>query len=98
LLFWLGPAFCARGSVAVQQGRVDEGIAEIESGLAIYEAIGIRATYGYQRSALIEAYITRGAPERGLSLVRELLARPAEILDHFYDAELRRLEGELLRL
>ena len=98
LHFWLGPAFVAQGWATVQEGRIDEGIAQIQQGLAVYQTIGVRATYAYQSSALAEAHLARRAPEAGLPIVRAALARLADLLDCFYEAEVRRLEGELLRL
>src|SRR5204863_1270531 len=38
------------------------------------------------------------APEAGLPIVRAALARSDDLVDCFYEAEIRRLEGELLRL
>jgi TOMM system kinase/cyclase fusion protein len=96
--FWLGPAFCTRGWVLVQRGRIDDGIASIRKGLGIFEAIGVRGTYAYYAATLVEAHLARRAAEDGLSVVRRLLDRPPEVLDRFYDPELQRLEGELLRV
>jgi len=98
LHFWLGPAFVTQGWANVQEGRIDEGIAQIQQGLAVYEAIGVRATYAYHSSALVEAHLARRAPEAGLPIVRAALARSDDLVDCFYEAEIRRLEGELLRL
>jgi adenylate cyclase len=98
LHFWLGPALCTQGWAAVRQGRIDEGIGQIEQGLAIYEMIGVRGTYAYHRSGLIEAHLARRDPATGLRLLQDTRERGAALLDCFYDAELRRLEGELLRV
>ena len=98
LHFWLGPAFVTQGWANVQEGRIDEGIAQIQQGLAVYETIGVLGTYAYHRSALVEAHLARRAPEAGLPIVRAALARSDDLVDCFYEAEIRRLEGELLRL
>src|SRR5262245_57558163 len=98
LHFWLGPALCTQGWARVERGEVEAGIAQIEQGLSIYETIGIRVTYDYHRSGLIEAHLQRGAAEEGLALVRDALGRYGTLLDCFYEAELHRLEGELRSL
>src|SRR5262245_66375896 len=64
----------------------------------MYETIGIRVTYDYHRSGLIEAHLQRGAAEEGLALVRDALGRYGTLLDCFYEAELHRLEGALRSL
>jgi predicted ATPase len=98
LYFWLGPAMCTGGWAAVQQGDVEGGIAQIYRGLAVYETVGVRATYAYHLSGLIEAHLRRGAAQEGLALVDGVLPGCQTLLDCFYEAELHRLEGELRRL
>jgi TOMM system kinase/cyclase fusion protein len=96
LHFWLGPAFSTEGWALARQGRVDEGIARIRQGLAIYEMAGVQATYDYHRSALVEALLVRRETAEALTIVRDGLARCATLLDRFWEAELHRLEGEAL--
>jgi TOMM system kinase/cyclase fusion protein len=98
LYFWAGPAICTRGWATLQRGSVDDGIAQMRQGLSIYETLGVRATYAYHLSGLIEAHLKRWAPEEGLALVDDALAGCQTLLDCFYEAELHRLKGELLRL
>ena len=93
LPFWEGPAHCARGWARAQLGEVREGIAEIRLGLHYLEQVGLRATYAYQRSALVEALLLAGDAEEALDEVRGLAVDQID-LDHFYEAELLRLEGE----
>src|SRR5947199_321131 len=94
---WVGPALCTQGWAAVQQGNVEAGIAKMQKGLTFFERAGVHGTYGYHRSALIEAHLIRGTTEEALPLVRDGLARGQRLLDCFHEAELHRLEGELLR-
>ena len=98
LYFWLGPAMCTRGWALAQQGSLEEGVALIRRGLGIYDAIGVRSTYAYHLSGLIEAQLVSGAAAEALPPVREAIAQCETLLDCFYEAELRRLEGELLRV
>jgi len=94
---WLGAALCTQGWAAVQQGDVEAGIARMKKGLTFFERAGVHGTYDYHRSALIEAHLTRGATDEALPIVRDALARCQTLLDCFHQAELHRLEGELLR-
>ncbi|HJQ85149.1 MAG TPA: hypothetical protein VKA21_13785, partial [Candidatus Binatia bacterium] len=98
LHFWLGPAHAGKGWALLQTGRIDEGVASLEQALAIYDMIGVRATYAYHASALIEGHLLRRAPEPGLALARRLLEQASTQVDTFWCGEIRRLEGELLRL
>ncbi len=94
---WLGAALCTQGWAAVQQGDVEAGLAKIRKGLTFFERVGVHGTYDYHRSALIEAHLIRGETDEALPLVRDGLARCQTLLDCFHEAELHRLEGDLLR-
>jgi TOMM system kinase/cyclase fusion protein len=97
LYFWLGPAMCTQGWALAQRGSPDEGIVLMRQGLGVYEALGVRGTYAYHLSGLVEAQLAQGAAAEALPLVRDALGQCAVLLDCFYEPELRRLEGELLR-
>ncbi|MES1243815.1 MAG: protein kinase [Acidobacteriota bacterium] len=90
-------AHCGTGWVACQHGDLEGGAAQIRTGLDLYEATGSRLSWGYYVSYLIEAHLASGRLDEGLAISRELLARSETRLDIYYDAELHRLEGELLR-
>ena len=96
LYFWLGPATCSHGWAMAQGGAVAEGIEEIQRGLAIFQMVGFRATYPYHLSFLAEVHLARGAADDGLAATEEALGLTQTSLDCFYEAELRRLKGELL--
>src|SRR5262245_59562956 len=98
LYFWLGPAMCTQGWALAQQGKFEEGSALVRQGLGGYDALGVRATYAYHMSGLVEAELARGATADALPLVRDAIAQCDVLLDCFYEPELRRLEGELLRV
>jgi TOMM system kinase/cyclase fusion protein len=96
--YWLGPANCVQGWAAVQQGRIDEGVAQIQQGLGLLDAIGFRVLRGYYLSYLAEADLARGSLRDGPDAIREALGLADTLLDDFYTAELHRLDGELCRL
>jgi TOMM system kinase/cyclase fusion protein len=97
LPFWLGPAHCSHGWAVAARGDVDAGIAEIRAGLGLFQAIGVRATYPYHLSMLVDACLGAGRTEEGLAAADLALEECRRGLDRLYEAELLRLRGELLR-
>jgi len=97
LYLWLGPATCNHGWALVQQGDIDGGIAAIQQGLGLFQMVGVRATYPYHQSFLVEGYLARGSVDEGLAVADEALETCRTTLDGFCEGELLRLRGELLR-
>ena len=95
---WAAPALCTQGWAMAQRGEVEEGIAKMRQGLSRFQRAGLQGTYDYHRTALVDALLLRGEVEEALPLVRDGFARCQTLLDCFHQAELHRLEGELLRL
>jgi predicted ATPase len=96
LYFWLAPAMCGQGWALAQQGQLDQGIALVQQGLGVYDALGVRTTYAYHMAPMIEAQLAKGAVAEALPLVQDAITQCGVLLDCFYEPELRRLEGELL--
>ena len=94
--FWLAMASVLSGRAEAQRGRVREGIATIERGLAAYREIGARMACSYFLAFLAEARGSAGALTDGLAAVDEGLVLTETTLDRGYEPELRRLKGELL--
>lgn len=93
-------AFVAYGQVLlgrsmVEEGRDEEGIAQLDSALAALRAT--RGTGGYRGALLLsmfaEACGKKGQIEKGLQAVAEALGMPEK---NAYEAELHRIKGELL--
>jgi predicted ATPase len=84
-----------RGSALAQQGRVDEGIAVLQEGLAGWEATGTQLALPYFRARLAEAFLIAGRREEGLEAVEQSFSHKEEI---WWVAEQHRLRGELLLL
>jgi len=97
LYLWLGPAMCSNGWALVQQGAVDVGIDAIQQGLGLIQTTGLRATYPYHQSFLVEGHLRRGTIDDGLAVADDAIATCRTTLDRFYEGELLRLRGELLR-
>jgi predicted ATPase len=71
-------------------------IAQIREGLVAWQATGAKLWRPYYLALLAEAYGKAGRTEEGLAALAEALAAVEETEERHYEAELRRLQGELL--
>lgn len=85
-----------RGQVLAAQGQKEEGITQMQQGLAALRAIGGEMELSRWLGFLVEAYGKTGQIEEGLTLLTEALTLVDKTGEHFYEAELYRLKGELL--
>jgi class 3 adenylate cyclase/predicted ATPase len=86
-----------RGWALAEQGQAEEGIAHIRQGLAAYRVTGAELGQPYILALLAEAYGNVGQTEEGLSALAEALALVNKTQERWWEAELYRLKGELLR-
>jgi predicted ATPase len=86
-----------RGWALAEQGQGEAGIAQITQGLAVVRTMGAEVARTYYLALLAEAYQTVGQPEAGLSVLAEALAQVEKTGERFWEAEMYRLKGELLR-
>ena len=93
---FLAEATTLRGWAMVQQGYYEEGIAQIQEGLAASRAIGEELFRPYFLCLLAEAYMETGRLDDGLDAVAEALAAADAHGDDHYRAEMHRLKAELL--
>ncbi len=94
---WLGQATVARGWVKVGRGHFAEGIEAIRWGIAAFRFTGAEIHVTYHLSLLAEAYKRAGQPGEGLAVLAEAQALVEKNEERFWEAELYRLKGELLR-
>jgi predicted ATPase/energy-coupling factor transporter ATP-binding protein EcfA2 len=81
----------------VMQGKTEEGMAQIRQIMANKPTAGItNANWPIFYALLVDAYGAAGQIEEGLDMVVEALALVEKTGFCFYEAELRRLQGELL--
>jgi predicted ATPase/class 3 adenylate cyclase len=85
-----------RGSVLTAQGQWAEGLAQMREGLATWRTRGLRLFWFWFHALLAEACGRAGQIEEGLRALDEGLEAPQTAEDHFYEAEVYRLKGELL--
>jgi predicted ATPase/DNA-binding SARP family transcriptional activator len=93
-VFWLAQASFLRGWALVEQGRAEEGIAEMRRSLADWRATGTEFLVAYTTALLAEAYGRIGQTDEGLTLLEEALTIVSEKGQGNYEAELYRLKGE----
>lgn len=93
--FWQAGCTMLRGSALAQQGRVAEGIAVLQEGLAAWEATGTQLALPYFRARLAEAFLIAGSREKGLEALNQSFLHPEEVWWH---PEQYRLRAELLLL
>src|SRR5262245_47334150 len=87
-----------RGWALVEQGQREEGIMQLQQGLATYRAMGAEALRPGQLATLAWAYGKMGQAEEGLSILTEALATVNKTGERSSEAVLYRLKGELTLL
>jgi predicted ATPase len=92
---WVAHGTVLRGWALAEQGHIEEGIAQIQEGLAVYRATGSELYRPYYLALLAEAYGKVGQTEEGLSILAEALALVDKTGECCYETELYRLKGEL---
>jgi class 3 adenylate cyclase/predicted ATPase len=94
--FWLAEATIFVGWAQAMQIRGEEGIAQIQQGLATRQAIGLELTQPVYLLMLAEAYQCVGKPAEGLAVLVDAASRIDTTRECWRLAELHRLRGELL--
>jgi predicted ATPase len=93
---WLAWATALRGWAMAEQGCNEEGIAQIQEGLAASRATGAELLRPYHLCLLAEACTETGRLDDGLSALTEALTAADEHEIRHYEPEMHRLKGELL--
>jgi predicted ATPase len=85
-----------RGWTLAVQRRGEEGLAQMRQGLAAWEATGAKLLRPYYLALLAEVCRQVGQIDTGLCLLEEALVAAHDTSERNYEAELYRLQGELL--
>jgi predicted ATPase len=93
---WLAQGTVMRGWALAEQGQAEEGIPQIREGLAGWRATGAELGSPWWLTLLAEAYGKVGQIEAGLEALAEALAAVNKSGERHYEAEIYRLQGELL--
>ncbi len=94
---WRAIGTMLRGSALAEEGRAEEGVDQLSEGLAAWRAMGAELLQPYFLALLAEGYWRMGRPDEALARVVEALALVERTGERMYEAELCRLQGELLR-
>jgi class 3 adenylate cyclase/predicted ATPase len=95
--YYLAAGMVQQGWMLIAQGRVEEGIATMRQGLAAVRNPGPGGEVPYRLAQLAEAYGMVGQTDQGLSTLNEALDLVHHTEERRWEAELYRLQGELLR-
>ncbi len=86
----------SRGWACAMLDQPDEGMTQLQQGLAAHQAQGAELDRPGLLSFLAKAYGHLGQPEAGLHILTEALTRVDATDERYYEAELYRLQGALL--
>ena len=93
--FWGAVASMLAGWGLVEQGAMEEGIAQMRQGRVAIEATGAQVFLTHPLCLLAKAHANAGRAEEGLTVAEEALAMVTRTGEGAWDAELYRLKGEL---
>jgi predicted ATPase len=92
---WLVVGTFLRGWALAAQGQAEEGITQLQQGLAAWRALGTKLGLPAILLLLAEAYGKAGQVEVGLQTLAEALALVDQTQERVYEAELYRLQEYL---
>ncbi len=93
---WIADGDMIRGWALARLGKAEEGIEQLQRGLAMWHAIGARLWQTHALGLLVDAYNHNNKIDNGLESVNEAIATVEKVQETYYEAELVRLKGELL--
>jgi predicted ATPase len=94
---WSAGGAVLRGRALAEQGSPAEGVAEIRRGLAAWRATGALVNLSYQLALLAEVLAAAGQAEEAHAALDEAAGLVRGTGEGYYEPELHRLKGELLR-
>jgi len=94
--FWLAMASILQGWALAEQGQEQAGITQMRHGLRVWRATGAALAETSYLALLAEACGEAGQAEEGLRLLAEAFAAVEQRDERYFEAELHRLQGELL--
>jgi class 3 adenylate cyclase/predicted ATPase len=92
----LALALFFRGAALVLQGKAEEGVQQMREGLAANHALGMIMARTFFLGLLADGCGRLGEVEEGLGLIAEALDFANQTGEHYWEADLHRLKGELL--
>lgn len=93
---WLAHARIMHGWAVAHLGNPKAGLTEMAAGYAQWTSTGAVVTCAFYLGVQAEALALAGEPEQGLALLDQALAIARRCGERYFEAELCRLQGELL--
>jgi predicted ATPase len=93
---WLAGSMIVRGWSLVMRGQWEEGLGQMRQGLEAHQASGSQLALPYFLALLAEASGQGGQVDEGLQALAEPLTTVQQSGGYWWQAELYRLQGELL--
>lgn len=94
---WRTWGMLLRGWILAEQGQVEEGVAQMHESLSASRAQGTGTLHPYFLTLLAGMYGTMGRITEGLATLAEALALVEQSGECYWEAEMYRVKGELLR-
>jgi len=95
-LHWKHQAMILHGWALSELGAIDEGLSQMRTGLEGYEAMDSWLACCWFRSLLASAYAKADLPDAALRALDGAAAIARRTGDHFFLAELYRMQGEII--
>jgi class 3 adenylate cyclase/predicted ATPase len=96
LEFWRAMGLNSQGWALTGQGRLDEGIKRLRTGLTALHATGAGILMPYYLSTLAQAYANTDRIDEAVSILAESQAALEKTGERWWQAEVYRIHGELL--
>ena len=93
---WLAHARLMRGRVVAELGDTVAGIEEMRQAYELWSATGAVVTTPFYLALRAEGFALGGRPDEGLVLLEDALAIVNRCGERYYEAEIRRLFGQLI--
>jgi predicted ATPase len=94
--FWLAMASILQGWALAEQGQEQAGIAQMRHGLKVWRATGAALAETSYLALMAQVYGEAGQAEEGLRLLAEAFAAVEQRDERYFEAELHRIQGDLL--
>jgi adenylate cyclase len=95
--FWAAQEAIHRGWAIAMQGQGGAGVAAMRAGLAAYQSTGAAHWWSHWQALLAESMVQEGHAREALEALEQALVVVQERQERFYEAEVYRLQGEVLR-
>ena len=96
LLHYAGIGHIMRGWTRAMRGDVDEGCADMRTGLAAHRQVETEQQRAYYLTLMAEALCEAGRIDEGLAALDEVIELVGQTEERYYEAEIHRIRGELL--